>query len=57
MQLREALSLRGPGSPPHQLRQDTVPVLKVAERVKLRKMDRHVTGSDLTSLGVSVNEI
>lgn len=55
--LREALSLRGPGSPPHQLRQDTVPVLKVAERVKLRKMDRHVTGSDLTSLGIAHTEV
>ncbi|XP_054258017.1 colorectal mutant cancer protein-like [Macrosteles quadrilineatus] len=33
------------------------PVLKIAERVRLRKMDRHVTGSDLTSLGVSHTEV
>jgi hypothetical protein len=35
---------------------DEMPVLKMAERVKLRKMetgDRHITASDLTNMDVS----
>ncbi|KAG8290849.1 hypothetical protein J6590_074099 [Homalodisca vitripennis] len=48
--LREGHHSLRPSSSPPPPRQE-VPVLKVAERVRLRKMDRHVTGSDLISLG------
>ncbi|XP_075221405.1 colorectal mutant cancer protein-like [Lycorma delicatula] len=33
------------------------PVPKVAERVRLRRTERHITGSDITSLGVSHTEV
>lgn len=32
----------------------STPVLKVAERVRLPKMDRSVTGSEISNLGVSI---
>ncbi|XP_046688739.1 colorectal mutant cancer protein isoform X2 [Homalodisca vitripennis] len=54
--LREGHHSLRPSSSPPPPRQE-VPVLKVAERVRLRKMDRHVTGSDLISLGVTRTEV
>lgn len=53
-QLKEGQHSLRPASSPPPPRQET-PVLKVAERVRLRKMDRHVTGSDLASLGVCMS--
>ncbi|XP_049785034.1 colorectal mutant cancer protein isoform X1 [Schistocerca cancellata] len=37
--------------------QDDTPVCKVAERVVLRKMDHHITGSQLASLGVCSTKV
>ncbi|XP_063231776.1 colorectal mutant cancer protein isoform X2 [Bacillus rossius redtenbacheri] len=61
-QRRKARELEGgkpklPASPPPLsslavVPQDDMPVCKVAERVMLRRMDRHITGSQLASLGV-----
>lgn len=37
--------------------QDDTPVCKVAERVVLRKMDRQITGSQLATFGVSLDDL
>uniref|UniRef100_A0A1B6E8N5 EF-hand domain-containing protein n=1 Tax=Clastoptera arizonana TaxID=38151 RepID=A0A1B6E8N5_9HEMI len=53
--LREVVAVRTPGSPP--LLRHEISVPKVAERVKLKRIERHVTGSDITSLGVSRTQV
>lgn len=34
-----------------------VPVPKIAERVRLKKVDNHITGSDIANFGVSISAI
>ncbi|XP_026275387.2 colorectal mutant cancer protein [Frankliniella occidentalis] len=52
-----------PGSPSHGAalpgvpRETDIPVMKVAERVRLKRMDQLITGSEIASVGVSSTQI
>ncbi|KAK3921926.1 Colorectal mutant cancer protein [Frankliniella fusca] len=52
-----------PGSPSHGAalpgvpRETDIPVMKVAERVRLKRMDQLITGSEIASVGVSTTQI